>query len=267
MIEVRVHRVILSSPNDAVSWSLGILDSMSDYKKLVAEAKRRLKNASRDVAHDLQHHERVWKVCQEIVKSENLSLNTSLLKISVYWHDVVVGEEKWPSILMVRETCDVLKKLMRENKFKPSESKIVIEAVLYHEFRNTPKSVEGLVLQDADKLEALSEERWSQTLQAYRNGAMTSERLASYATTFLKWIPIISATFHYSYSRKTANERIAAFWDDAQWQQVIDELGLENQYLNSKKSINSFRSQFFCYFLMTKNIVLKMKIKLFATIF
>lgn len=240
---------------------------MNAYDVVVNEAKKRLKNASRDVAHDLKHHERVWKQCQQIIKNENVSLDANLLRISAYWHDVVVGEEKWPSISMVKETCGHLQTVMDENKLSPIESKIVIDAILYHEFRSSPNSVEGLVLQDADKLDALSEERWSQTLRDYRDGNMTKERLTSYASTFLKWIPIIVATFHYPYSRKAASERIASFWKDTQWKEVISELGLETEYLDSKKSMGKFKSQFLRFALLIKNMLLMLKIRVFTTLF
>ena len=181
---------------------------MDRYNVAILRAKKHLIKKSRDRSHNLEHHQDVWKTCKSIIQAEKLKTNEKLLKISAFWHDVVVGEKKWPSRLMVDETCVYLSKLLRELKFNDKERSNVVETIRHHEFRDTPSTLEGLILQDADKLDILSLDRWNRTLESYKRGVMKKETLSSYMRTFLKWSPILSATFHYKYSREIAQKSI-----------------------------------------------------------
>lgn len=235
---------------------------MSKSENLVQEAKKILKTATRDEAHNLRHHERVWANCKKIIQHQSLDVRQDLLEIAAFWHDVVVGEEKWPSILMVEETCDVLENSLLKFQFTKQEQQTILDAVRFHEFRSKPRSIEGLILQDADKLDVLSEERWQTTLTAFTTGKMSREKMTSYASTFLQWLPILSATFHFAYSKEVAKKLIAAFWSNTQWEEIIKDLGLVDQYQQSHVNMNSVKTKLFCLVLEVKNYSLKMKISI-----
>lgn len=241
---------------------LVILTVVQKHQTVIKEAQKRLRQKPRDVSHDLKHHQRVWENCQRIVEVEHLVVNLSVLQIAAFWHDVVVGEEKWPSILMVQETVAVLQTEMSQHGFSAGEIAVATGAILTHEFRSSPTSVEGLVLQDADKLDVLSEERWEETLQAYKIGKMSQEKFVSYMTTFLKWVPILSATFHYAFSRQQVNRRIDQFWGESRWQREIEKVGLGERYEKARKEMSSPQTKVMRLVLLGKNFFQKMKLAL-----
>ncbi len=235
---------------------------MSKYLDLVQEAKEILMKVERDEAHNLEHHERVWANCKKIIGDENLDIRQDLLEVAAFWHDVVVGEVKWPSVLMLEETCTVLEKSLIKLQFTKKEQQTIIESIRFHEFRSQPRSIEGLVLQDADKLDTLCEQRWQTTLGAFHTGKMSREKMTSYATTFLKWLPILSATFHFAHSKNEAENVIVNFWSNDQWRELTNDLGLAYEYQTSRKNMNSIKTKLFRLILESKNFFLKMKISI-----
>jgi hypothetical protein len=235
---------------------------MDKYQKALAKAQEFLLKNKRDEAHDLKHHERVWQNCLEIIKREKLKINQNLLKIAAYWHDVVISEPKWPSKLNVQETLNYLLKELPKLGFSTKETKSVITAIKYHEFRDSPKNLEGLILQDADKLDALSKERADQMLESYKRGTTNKEIMESYMRTFLKWLPILSTTFHFTYSKRTADQQVHAFWQNSQWQQIYKDYKLEKEYQKSKAQMNSSKTQLLKTLITMRNLFNHLRLKI-----
>jgi hypothetical protein len=119
-----------------------------------------------------------------------------------------------------------------------------------------------MVLQDADKLDVLSEERWEESLQAYRAGKMSQDKFVSYMTTFLKWVPILSATFHFAFSRQQASGRIDQFWHERQWRQEMEKAGLGERYQKARQEMQSPRTKVMRLILRGKNYLQRMKLVL-----
>src|SRR5258708_2624918 len=174
---------------------------MQNTELVIKEAKKFLKKP-RDVVHDLAHHEAVWKNCETIIREENLDVDIDLTKIAAFWHDVVLEKAANKSFDNVKETVEYLERLLQNLDFKPDEIKTVVDAVLHHEFGDIPTNTIGEILQDADKLEVLSPDRWKTAVDGYKNNEISKEKLISYVQTGLKWVPVLESTFHFETSRK-----------------------------------------------------------------
>ena len=230
------------------------------HSQAIDLAKTFLHKNKRDSLHDLKHVEAVWRNCLALIKEEQLTAQIELLEVAVYWHDVVVDTVKWPSKLMVEDTCNYLAATLPTLDFTELETNTVIEIITHHEFRDTPTLLEGLILQEADKIDATSIERGTRMLEDYQKGLTPKETFISYMRTYLKWISILDATFYFSYSRKVVAENIQEFWSNEKSKEIIAELGLEKEYQTAKASRNSFKTIAIRLFLRAKAAVVKMKI-------
>ena len=109
-----------------------------------------------DSAHDFDHIMRVYKNAQQIIKKEKV--NETLVLSAVLLHDVVSfpksdKHSKNSSIESAKKAKTILKKY----DFTSDEITIVCDAIYEHSFsqKKIPKTIEGKILQDADRLDAL----------------------------------------------------------------------------------------------------------------
>ena len=126
---------------------------MKVIDSLKSEVKKRLEN---DSAHDFEHTMRVYKNAQKICKKEKA--NEKLVLSAVLLHDIVSypksdKRSKTSSIESVKKSKKILEKL----NFSKEEITIISGAILDHSFSQNkiPKTIEGKILQDADRLDAL----------------------------------------------------------------------------------------------------------------
>jgi len=124
-----------------------VLDSLKN------EVKKRIDN---DPAHDFEHTMRVYKNAQKICKKEKA--NEKLVLSAALLHDIVSYQKsdkrsKKSSI----ESAKKSKKILEKFDFSKEEVTIISDAIRDHSFsQNTiPKTLEGKILQDADRLDAL----------------------------------------------------------------------------------------------------------------
>ena len=117
------------------------------------EVKVLLKN---DSAHDFQHVLRVYRNAEKICAEEKV--DTKLVLCAALLHDLVSypksdRRSKFSSI----ESAKKAKKVLKKFDFLEHEIKIICDAIEDHSFsRNVvPKTIEGKILQDADRLDAL----------------------------------------------------------------------------------------------------------------
>jgi len=124
-----------------------VLDSITnDVRKIIVN----------DTAHDFEHIIRVYKNAQKLCKQEKV--NEKLVLCAVLLHDVVSypksdKRSKNSSIDSAKKAKTILKKY----DFTESEITIISDAIHDHSFsqQRTPKTIEGKILQDADRLDAL----------------------------------------------------------------------------------------------------------------
>ena len=127
---------------------LNDLEYLKKYVKKIYE-----KN---DPAHDFMHIMRVYKNAEKICKLEKA--NRKLVLVSVLLHDIVKKthsdkRQKSSADLSADKATLILKKL----QFSENDIIIVAEAIRNHSFTKNKisKSIEGRILQDADRLDAL----------------------------------------------------------------------------------------------------------------
>ena len=114
------------------------------------------KETKKDAAHDFEHILRVYKNAQKICKKENA--NEKLVLSAVLLHDLVLYSKsdkrsKFSSIKSAQKSKQILKK----HGFSDKEITLISDAIRDHSFsqRKIPDSIEGKILQDADRLDAL----------------------------------------------------------------------------------------------------------------
>ncbi|MBT8242580.1 MAG: HD domain-containing protein [Nitrosopumilus sp.] len=109
-----------------------------------------------DSAHDFEHIMRVYKNAEKMCKKEKA--NKKLVLCAALLHDIVSypksdKRSKMSSIESAKKSKLVLKKY----GFSKQEITIVSDAIRDHSFsqNKTPGTIEGKILQDADRLDAL----------------------------------------------------------------------------------------------------------------
>lgn len=126
---------------------------MKVIDSLTSEVKKRMKN---DSAHDFEHTMRVYKNAQKICKKEKA--NEKLVLSAALLHDIVSypksdKRSKTSSI----ESAKKSKKILEKFNFSKEDITIISDAIRDHSFSQNkiPKTIEGKILQDADRLDAL----------------------------------------------------------------------------------------------------------------
>ena len=109
-----------------------------------------------DSAHDFEHIMRVYKNAKKLCKQEKV--NEKLVLCAVLLHDIVSypksdKRSKNSSIDSAKKAIIILKRY----GFTENEITIISDAIREHSFsqKKTPKTIEGKILQDADRLDAL----------------------------------------------------------------------------------------------------------------
>ncbi|MFM8659714.1 MAG: HD domain-containing protein, partial [Candidatus Nitrosotenuis sp.] len=126
---------------------------MNSLKELQKEVESRIQN---DPAHDYSHILRVYKNAQKITKHEKA--NSKLVLAAVLLHDIVQFPKSDPRNKTASEKSAILaQKILKKHGFADSEITIICDAILDHSYSRgkTPQTIEGKILQDADRLDAL----------------------------------------------------------------------------------------------------------------
>ncbi len=126
---------------------------MQDLKKLELQVQKQIQN---DPAHDFEHIMRVCKNVKKIARHENVNLN--LVLTAALLHDVVsFPKSDKRSKTSSLKSAKKAKQILAKYNYTQNEIKIIIDAIADHSFsRNKiPKTMEGKILQDADRLDAL----------------------------------------------------------------------------------------------------------------
>jgi putative nucleotidyltransferase with HDIG domain len=105
----------------------------------------------KDGAHNVEHVVRVYDWSRELAKNYP-EVDLHVLKVAAYWHDVgrkYESKEKDDHNIISGKMIE--KYLTRKGSSKDFISKVK-EAVINHSFSFKPKSIEGKIIHDADKL-------------------------------------------------------------------------------------------------------------------
>ncbi|WP_177996800.1 HD domain-containing protein [Candidatus Nitrosotalea bavarica] len=122
-------------------------------EKLKEYVKKEIEN---DTAHDFEHVMRVLKNATIIARKEKSDM--VLITASVLLHDIISYPKSDPrSKNSSLESAEESKKILKKYNFTHDEIKIISDAIRDHSFSRgvVPQTVEGKILQDADRLDAL----------------------------------------------------------------------------------------------------------------
>jgi len=109
-----------------------------------------------DPAHDFAHIMRVYKNAQKICKQERA--NEKLVLSAVLLHDIVFYSKSGKlSKMSSIESAKKSKLILKKYDYSKKEITIISDAIRDHGFsqKKIPKTLEGKILQDADRLDAL----------------------------------------------------------------------------------------------------------------
>lgn len=125
-----------------------------ELKKLREQVRKRL--ARNDSAHDFEHITRVLKNATMIARKERASIR--MITAAVLLHDIVSYPKSDPrSKNSSSESAEKSRNILQKYGFSQDEIDIISDAIRDHSFSRgvTPKTLEGKILQDADRLDAL----------------------------------------------------------------------------------------------------------------
>jgi uncharacterized protein len=131
------------------------VDTSSPFHQLFQRLSHAL-DATNDGSHDLSHLHRVWSAARLIAAEEGGDLR--LLAAAVILHDCVTVEKDSPLRQQAsRLAAEKAEELLKELQWSSSEIETVSDAIRTHSYSAglTPTSLEGRILQDADRLDAI----------------------------------------------------------------------------------------------------------------
>jgi uncharacterized protein len=127
---------------------------LQSLEKLRREVRRRIKN--NDPAHDFEHIMRVYKNAERIAKKEGADLKIVLT--AALLHDIISYQKSDSrSKNSSSESAKEAQKILQRYDYERDEIKIISDAINDHSFSKgvVPETLEGKVLQDADRLDAI----------------------------------------------------------------------------------------------------------------
>jgi uncharacterized protein len=123
-------------------------------ESLKKEVRKKLEG--NDTAHDFEHIMRVLRNASLIARKEKADMR--IVTAAVLLHDFVTYPKFDPrSKNSSSESADASRKILKKYGFSPDEIQIISDAIRDHSFSRgvVPQTLEGKILQDADRLDAL----------------------------------------------------------------------------------------------------------------
>ena len=124
--------------------------------KVIDSIKNIVKKMNHDSAHDFEHTMRVYKNAKKICKKEKA--NEKLVLCAALLHDVIsYRKSDKRSKTASADSAKKSKQILEKFDFSKKEITIVSDAIYDHSFSQNkiPRTIEGKILQDADRLDAL----------------------------------------------------------------------------------------------------------------
>ena len=132
------------------------------YKLLISKAKEYMSSID-DKMHDISHMEDVVLYTKKILEKMELDVDREVCIISAYFHDVGRiklndGHEKL--------SADMLKEEMEKLNYDDSFIDKCYQAIIYHKWNMEPKTLEGKIVKDADKIGFIGLNRWKACIES-----------------------------------------------------------------------------------------------------
>ncbi|MFC1624991.1 HD domain-containing protein [Patescibacteria group bacterium] len=126
-----------------------------------------------DGAHNVEHIVRVYDWCRELAKNYPKA-DLNVLKVAAYWHDVGRKYESKEKDDHNEKSSFEVEKYLRKQKASEEFISKVKYAVENHSFKFSPKTIEGKILHDADKLAFMSDHAVPDVLNSMKEGYETA---------------------------------------------------------------------------------------------
>lgn len=141
---------------------LNLLSIKSKHKKIIQEAITQLKQIT-DPEHCYGHTLDVLNFAKRITDIKDYGADLDCLVISIYWHDVgrLYQNDEHESL-----SARLLEEKLLQEGYDKNFIKKCNEAIRFHRWNMSPKSIEGKILKDADKLSFLGKNRWASCIKS-----------------------------------------------------------------------------------------------------
>ncbi|MDQ3098770.1 MAG: HD domain-containing protein [bacterium] len=162
---------------------------------LIQKARYLLYNAPYDLAHEINHHYKVWENVLSIASQENILSNIQLepLYVACWWHDI---DRDTKAHQLLRDQL-IAEKTPQEFNDK------VLEIINNHSFgENSEISIEAKLIYDADKLEYIGIARWEYLRLANLNNQMSDEVIQGYCNDVNVRIEKVKNTLYFETTKK-----------------------------------------------------------------
>jgi HD superfamily phosphodiesterase len=164
------------------------------------QARQILLRECTDPVHQLNHHESVRSDALRIIEREGLGgkLDKDIIKIASMWHDIKRHNS---------DHKDLRRTLLSLGADKSFIGKVV-DVIDYHSFNQTPVSLEGEVVWDADKLQYVLVERIAMFLRAVNKGIVSEDEIAKNRDLWQQRVPEVPQKLHFDASRQIFAKRL-----------------------------------------------------------
>lgn len=138
------------------------LNEIKEKHKLLIDKAIKIMNSIEDSEHNFEHIKDVVYFSTLLLKSLKSNYNKEVVIISAYWHDVgrSIQDENHEQI-SAKILRDEMVKLDYDNDFIVKCE----QAIEYHKWNMIPKTIEGFIIKDADKLAWIGINRWRECLK------------------------------------------------------------------------------------------------------
>ncbi len=141
-------------------------EKIENKHKSIIEIAKKYMNSINDKEHDINHMEDVVNYTKELLEKIELDIDKEVCIISAYWHDV--GRCK-DSGMHEKISAEMLKEELEKNKYDNEFISKCYQAIENHKWNMNPKTVEGLLIKDADKLSWIGPKRWLNCIENKQN--------------------------------------------------------------------------------------------------
>ncbi len=132
------------------------------HRQLIDVAIKLMETIADDYEHNVYHQIDVVSYTKELLSIIDDDIDPEVAIISAYWHDV--GRTKIDKGHELLSTI-MLKEEMLELGYDDVIISKCIKAIINHRYDGIPKTKEGLLLQDADKLGFIGINRWQECVR------------------------------------------------------------------------------------------------------
>ncbi len=134
---------------------------LSKNKKLIDLSKTYMMNIS-DYEHGVSHVNDVLDILYKLMENLDVEFNPEVCVIAAYWHDVgrIEKSEGHEAV-----SAKMLSSAMLKLGYDQEMIQQCVEAVLFHKWDMNPRTVEGKIVKDADKIAWLGMQRWQDCMQ------------------------------------------------------------------------------------------------------